>query len=172
MASRMTCAIPIVRLPSRREAYMHPFGLLATMSFACLIIGCQTQSTEVNPSEVDAREEGFAPADQPTQGGAAKSSDQGSETPGSGLSPAVQQWFACQCGGPCEGAEPPLVNIRPSCHPRQGRRTDGQYEPCGGLFCGLPCAEIDPGSDPQSPSSTLCNSEGECVPAGEAVCIL
>ena len=90
------------------------------------------------------------------------------------------QWFACQCGGPCEGAEPPPFNMPASCVPERGETVDGVYYPCrgNGIFCGQACSLCDPEDencdtkDEHKPNQAerLCNKNLDCVIASEAYC--
>jgi hypothetical protein len=147
---------------------MSPPKPLAVLLVACWAMGCQGATS----GAVETVTENSTSPASPGQGGSAHSSERAAGGPAEkGPIPAVRQWFACQCGGPCEGAEAPLVNIRPSCHPQRGSTVGDRYEPCGGLLCGSPCALKDPGADPAAPSSTLCNAKGRCVPAAQATCL-
>lgn len=152
------------------------YWAVACMVGCSSLSGGEASSTQASQGDdTDSVLEGhFTSPQPPAQGGAAHSSEEdGGVLSGRGPAPAVQQWFACQCGGPCEGAEAPLLNPRPSCYPQRGSTVGDQYDPCEGLFCGLPCALSDPGpdQDPQAPSSLLCSAEGKCVPAEQAVCL-
>lgn len=89
---------------------------------------------------------------------------------------SIAQWFACQCGGPCEGAKEPPKSIRPECTVHVGRTENGIYEPCGGLTCGTGCLPCEPGSTDcegleGDPTHHLCSKTGDCLLAADASCL-
>lgn len=91
--------------------------------------------------------------------------------------PAQDQWYACQCGGPCAGAEEPQFNFPYSCNAAVGEHdAQGRYVPCANRGCGIACIACDPmtadcGASDGDETGTLCDKAGSCVQAADANCL-
>ena len=144
--------------------------------------GCTIESTSnarVRENGEDAQSDMRTPAS-PEDDRVEAGSVEDAKPDGRRTAAAWGQWFACQCGGPCEGAEPPPFNMPATCAPERGETVDGVYYPCRGVrLCGLACSLCDPEDEncdtkeehKPNQAERLCDKNHDCVIASEAHCL-